>query len=150
MPEAIRNFCVETGQTPPESAGAIVRCCLESLALKYRWAIERLEEFRGAKITTIHVVGGGGRNALLCQFAADATGRQVIVGPIEATATGNLLMQMMGNGDIHSLAEAREIVRRSFDLTVYEPTATRGAWDAAYERLLDFGFLADIPWYSPL
>ena len=140
MPQAIKNFCVETGQTPPESAGAVIRCCLESLALKYRWGVEKLEEFRGAKIKDIHIVGGGAQNRLLCQMAADATGRRVIAGPIEATATGNLLMQMLGNGDISTLAEARAIVHRSFDLTIYEPTTERAAWEDAYGRLLDFGF----------
>ena len=136
MPQAIRKFCAETGQTPPESAGAVIRCCLESLALKYRWGIEKLEGFRGAKISVLHIVGGGAQNRLLCQLAADATGRQVVAGPIEATAAGNLLMQMLGNGDIATLAEARQIARRSFALTEYEPTPKRDVWDAAYGRLL--------------
>ncbi len=136
MPDAIRNFCLTTGQTPPEDAGATIRCCLESLALKYRWGIEKLEEFRGAKIRDIHIVGGGAQNRLLCQMTADATNRRVIAGPIEATAAGNLLMQMLGNGDIATLAEARQIVRHLFDLTFYEPTAQRDIWNDAYGRLL--------------
>ena len=137
MPDAIRDFCAETGQAKPESAGATIRCCLESLALKYRWGVEKLEGFRGAKINDLHIVGGGAQNRLLCQLAADATGRRVIAGPIEATATGNLLIQMMANGDISTLGEARAIVHRSFDLAIYEPTAERAAWDDAYARLLD-------------
>ena len=135
MPDAIRRFCAAAGEPEPEDAGATVRCCLESLALKYRWAIEKLEAFRGAKIHAIHIVGGGTQNRLLCQLTADATRRPVIAGPVEATAIGNILMQMMANGEIASLAQARVIVRRSFDLTTYTPTPDGEVWEAAYARL---------------
>ncbi len=134
MLKAIAEFCAKTGQPPPEGIGATVRCCLESLALKYRWALERLEEFRGRRIEVIHIVGGGTQNRLLCRLAADATGRTVIAGPVEATATGNVLMQALGCGLIGSLEQAREVVRRSFPLETYTPTDSRDQWDAAYAR----------------
>jgi rhamnulokinase len=137
MVSEIARFCRRTGQSAPESVGAVVRCCLESLALKYRWALERLEGFRGGRIETVHIVGGGSQNRLLCQLTADVTRRNVIAGPIEATAIGNVLMQAMGAGMISGLAEAREIVRRSFDLIEYTPAGDAGDWDAAYARFLE-------------
>ncbi len=133
---AIALFCDKTGQPRPEGVGATIRCCLESLALKYRWALERLEAFRGRRIEVIHIVGGGTQNRLLCQLAADATGRTVIAGPVEATATGNVLMQALGKGHLGSLEQAREVVRRSFPLETYTPAASRDRWDAAYARFL--------------
>jgi rhamnulokinase len=109
----------------------MVRCCLESLALKYRWAIDRLESILGTTIRTIHVVGGGTRNALLCQFTADACGRPVHGGPIEATAIGNILMQALGRGQLGSIADLRAVVARSFPVIVYEPRDTAAWIDAA-------------------
>ena len=85
----------------------MVRCCLESLALKYRWAIDRLESILSTTIKTIHIVGGGTKNTLLCQFTADACGRPVHAGPVEATAIGNILMQAVGHGELGSLADLR-------------------------------------------
>ncbi len=136
MVAAIRAFATRTGQTPPMDQGAVVRACLEGLALRYRWALEKLEQFRGRRIDTLHIVGGGTQNRLLSQFAANATGRRVIAGPVEATAIGNVLMQARGVGLIGSLAEARAIVRRSFDLETYEPQ-DQDAWQAAYGRFLE-------------
>jgi rhamnulokinase len=136
MPAAIAAFCIRTGQHVPESLGAFVRCCLESLALKYRWTLERLEEFRGRRIDVIHIVGGGTRNRLLCRLAADATGRQVIAGPVEATAIGNLLLQAVGRGHLASLEEVRTVVRNSFALEHYDPSSDRGHWEDAYMRFL--------------
>lgn len=136
MTQAISLFCSRTGQRMPQTPGETVRCCLESLALKYRWVIEKLETFRGRRIETIHIVGGGTQNRLLCRLAAEATGRTVIAGPVEATALGNVLMQALGRGHIQSLEQARDIVRRSFELELYEPTASRAAWDEAYARFL--------------
>jgi rhamnulokinase len=136
MTEEIRRFCARTDQPAPDDVGATVRCCLESLALKYRWTMERLEEFRGKRIDTIHIVGGGTQNRLLCQLAADATQRTVIAGPVEATAIGNVLMQAMGRGHIASLEQAREVVRRSFDLVNYTPKGNSADWEQAYARFL--------------
>ncbi len=133
MPARLAALCKKTGQVVPESEGAFVRCAMESLALKYRWAIERLERILGTTIKAVHVVGGGSRNALLCQFTADACGRPVYGGPVEATAAGNVLLQMMARGRIGSLAEARAVVARSFPVMTYEPRDT-AAWDEAAGR----------------
>jgi rhamnulokinase len=110
MPGRLRAFCRETDQPVPESKGAVVRCALESLALKYRWTLERIEEILGRRLEPIHIVGGGSQNRLLNQFTADAIGRQVIAGPIEATAAGNVITQAMVLGHIESLKEGRRIV----------------------------------------
>ncbi len=133
MPARIAAFCAKTGQSLPQSEGEFIRCALESLALKYRWTIERLEEIVGTTIKTIHVVGGGSKNALLCQFTADACGRPVMAGPVEATAMGNVLIQAMGRGRIGSLGDLRAVVARSFPVTLYEPRNTQ-AWDEAAGR----------------
>jgi rhamnulokinase len=131
MPSRLAAFCRRTGQTPPCDEGAFVRCCLESLALKYRWAIDRLETILGTTIRTIHAVGGGTKNALLCQFTADACGRPVYAGPVEATAIGNILMQALGGGQLSSVSDLRAVVAHSFPVTVYEPAATSCWTDAA-------------------
>ncbi len=135
MPARIQAFCRQTGQPVPESKGAIIRCVLESLALEYRWVAERLVEIAGHPLPTIHIFGGGSRNRLLNQFAADATGRTVITGPVEATAIGNLLVQAIALGYLANLDEGRALVRRSFPVETYEPHDT-AAWDEAYERYL--------------
>ncbi len=135
MPARIRDYCRLTGQPAPGSKGAVVRCALEGIALKYRWVLERLEEMLDHRLEPLYIVGGGTQNRLLSQFTADATGRQVITGPVEATATGNILMQMLALGRIASLADGRAIVRSSFELSVYEPDAG-DRWDNAYGRLL--------------
>jgi rhamnulokinase len=135
MPGRIRDYCRETNQPVPESRGAVIRCALEGIALKYRWVLERLEEMLGRRLEPVHIVGGGTQNQLLSRFTADATGRHVITGPVEATATGNVLVQMMAMGYATSLQEAREIVSQSFELAHYEP-AHQAGWEEAYERLL--------------
>ncbi|MFN2230953.1 MAG: FGGY-family carbohydrate kinase, partial [Anaerolineae bacterium] len=109
---------------------------LESLALKYRWTLERLEEMLGRRLEPIHIIGGGTQNRLLNQLAADATGRRVVTGPIEATAIGNVLVQMMALGHIGSIKEGRRIVRTSFDVETYEPQGG-SEWDDAYGRFLE-------------
>lgn len=133
MPLRLREYCLRTGQHVPESKGEFVRCALESLACKYRWTLERMEETLGYRLDPIHIVGGGSKNQLLSQLTADATGRVVVTGPAEATAIGNLLVQAMAAGDIGSLSEARSIVRQSFPLRVFEPQNHR-QWDEAYAR----------------
>jgi rhamnulokinase len=112
-----------------------VRCALESLAFKYRWVIEKLEELINRPITAVHIVGGGTQNRLLNQFAANATGRTVVTGPVEATALGNILMQMLAMGQINSLREGRAVIRRSFPVETYQPQETQ-AWSDAYARYL--------------
>ncbi len=133
MPARIAAFCQRTGQTAPASVSATVRCVLESLALKYRYFLDLLIEASGQAVDVIHVIGGGSQNELLCQMTADATGRPVIAGPVEATALGNALVQWMALGEISSLADAREMARRSFALRHYEPVGTDD-WQEAYGR----------------
>ena len=136
MPARIVNYCKHTGQTPPSNAGEILRCALESLALKYRWVFEKLEVIHGEAIDVIHIVGGGAQSQILCQFTADATGTPVIAGPVEATAIGNIAVQAIACGLIKSISEAREIVHQSFDVITYEPQDST-QWDEAYERFLN-------------
>jgi rhamnulokinase len=135
MPERIRQYCQKTGQRIPQTKGEILRAALESLALKYRLVLERTEELSGKRLAPIHIIGGGTKNRLLNQLTADATERTVVTGPVEATAIGNVLMQAIGLGHLGSLAEAREVVRNSFDVEEYYP-GNREGWDEAYEKLL--------------
>jgi len=135
MPERIRKYCADTRQTVPQSKGEVVRVALESIALKYRWVLERLEELAGKQFAPIHIIGGGTKNRLLNQFTADATKRVVFTGPVEATALGNVLMQAISLGHLGSLAEGRAAVSASFPVEEYHPTY-QGGWDDAYEILL--------------
>jgi len=135
MPEAIRNFARRTGQQVPESEGAVLRCALDSIAMKFRHVLGMCEELSGGRIETIHIVGGGTKNRLLCQAGADACGRRVLAGPVEATATGNVMMQAVAARDVGSIAEARDVIRHSFAVETYEPRNT-AAWDGAYDRFL--------------
>jgi rhamnulokinase len=127
MAHAIRAFCRTTQQPHPEGTGGLVRTAMESLALRYRWVIEHLEEVIGHSISVIHIVGGGSRNRLLCHMTADATGRTVLAGPAEATALGNLVVQAIAADRLGSLREARELIARSFPPDEYTP-ATSDAW----------------------
>ena len=136
MPSRIQARCRATGQPVPTSKGAIIRCALESLALKYRWVLERIEETVGYRLDPIHIVGGGTQNRLLCQLTADATGRPVVAGPVEATAIGNVIVQAIALKHLDSLAQGRDLIRRSFEVVTYEPTAQRAQWEAAYAHLL--------------
>lgn len=137
MPEKIQRFCRRTSQQIPENIGQIARCIYESLALKYRWALERLEDIKGHRIDRLHIVGGGSQNRFLNQLAADAIGRPVIAGPAEGAALGNILAQAVALGDIKSIDELRDIVRNSVDMETYTPNQTPG-WEAAYRKLCDF------------
>ena len=110
-----------TGQEIPDTDGGLIRCALESLALKYRTVLGWLEELSGEKTEVIHIVGGGTQNELLNQFTANATGRPVITGPIEATALGNMLVQARTAGAVGSLSEIRNVVRASSTMKTYEP-----------------------------
>lgn len=138
MPAAITEYCAKHGQKAPTDEGAFVRSCLESLALKYRWTVEKLEELRGEKIEVLHIVGGGTQNKLLSQLTADAIGRPVVAGPVEATATGNILTQAMARGELNGLEEIRAVVRNSFAVERFEPnTSAAGQWDDSYQKFLD-------------
>ncbi len=141
MPARIRQSCERTNQDPPQEFGAVLRCALESLALKYRWVFECLEKLLGKRLEVVHIVGGGTQNRLLNQLAADALNRPVITGPIEATAIGNILMQAIALGHLSSLDDAREVVRHSFAVETYEPRSPE-AWDEPYGRYLKIAGLA--------
>jgi len=133
MPGAIDEFCRKTHQPAPPSPGAYVRCVLESLALKYRLVLRSLEQLCGRPIEQIRVIGGGSKNGLLNQFTADATGKRVIAGPAEATALGNIAIQILATGEAASLREVRAIVDRSFPTEVFEPVET-DKWERHTER----------------
>jgi len=133
MPAEVQEFCRNTSQPVPETPGQIIRCVLESLALLYRRSLDELERLTGRELHTLHIVGGGSRNELLNQFTANATGRRVIAGPVEATAVGNLLVQAIAMKHLDSLAAMRAVVRDSFDVVTFEPVE-REVWEAAYEK----------------
>lgn len=133
MPARMVEFCRLTRQPIPETRGQFIRCALESLALKYRKTLESLEGVLGCRLDPLHIVGGGTKNKLLNQFAANAVARRVVTGPVEATAIGNILVQAVALGELSSLEEARVVVRRSFDVAVYEPQET-DRWAEAYAR----------------
>lgn len=133
MPQAIAAFCAKSGQSEPIGPGQVTRTILESLALKYRQVLESLEGLVGTKFQEIRIVGGGSRIELLNQFTADATGRKVLAGPVEATALGNLAMQMVGMGAVASFSGARELITASFPARIFEPRDT-APWEKAYQR----------------
>jgi rhamnulokinase len=133
MPAQLVELAAESGQTLAADPGATVRCVLESLAMKYRWTIERLESVTGREISSIHVVGGGARNELLCQMTADAGDRPVLAGPVEATAIGNVMLQAIALGLVDSLEQGRQLVRQSTEVVAYEPRSME-LWEPAWER----------------
>ena len=136
MPKAIQDFCRETKQPVPKTEGELVRCAYESLALKYREVLGWLEELTGNRIEVIHVVGGGSKSAILNQFTADACQRPVITGPVEATALGNLLVQVRASGELSSLAEMRDVIRKSSEVATCQPGKST-AWEDASARFAD-------------
>ena len=133
MPARINKCLSDTGQKPTQDKGQMVRLVLESLALKYRTVLGAIEDVTGSTVEVLHLVGGGIQNELLCQFTADATGRKVIAGPIEATASGNILMQAKAAGQLKSIDEARQVVRNSFELKEYQPQNT-ALWEKQYRK----------------
>lgn len=137
MPGKIRRYCKDTGQKAPESVGEIARCVYESLALKYRWAVERLADMQGKPVKSLNITGGGIQNKLLNQMAADSTGLKTTVGPIEGAALGNLLLQALAMGLVKNIDEARALGRRSVDTAVYEPHRD-ARWEDAYGRMLRY------------
>jgi rhamnulokinase len=136
MPKAIQDFCRETRQPVPKSEGELVRCAYESLALKYREVLGWLEELTGNPIEVIHIVGGGSKSGILNQFAADACQRPVVAGPVEATAMGNLLVQARASGELSSLGEMREVIRKSSQVATFKP-GKPAAWEDASARFAE-------------
>jgi rhamnulokinase len=137
MVRAISDYCRQTDQRVPDGPAAFARGILESLALKYRLVLESLEDVTGRRFEEIRIVGGGSRNRLLNQFTADATGRTVIAGPVEATALGNIAMQMLATGAVSSLREARQIIANSFPTERFEPRNVE-RWNAHYPRFQEY------------
>lgn len=133
MPKKIADYCRETGQSVPANPGATIRCVLESLALLYRRTLRQVERITGSRMRRLHVVGGGSKNSLLNQFTANAVQIPVVVGPAEATAAGNMLIQAITLGHLSSLAAARDVVRESMTIETIAPEA-KTEWDAANER----------------
>jgi rhamnulokinase len=140
MPETISAYCRETGQPAPETPGQFTRCILESLALSYRTTLSEIEQITGRSIARLHIVGGGSQSALLNQFAANAIQRQVIAGPVEATAAGNILIQAISLGQVESLAALRKIVRNSFPLQTFGPLDAE-RWQEAYDRFTQLNLM---------
>ena len=136
MPKAIQDFCRETKQPVPKTEGELVRCAYESLALKYREVLGWLEELTDNRIEVIHIVGGGSKSGILNQFTADACQRPVITGPVEATALGNLLVQVRASGELASLGEIRDVIRKSSEVATCRP-GKPGAWEEASVRFAE-------------
>ncbi|MGB2714545.1 MAG: rhamnulokinase family protein [Vicinamibacterales bacterium] len=137
MVAAISRYCRDTGQPAPDSPPGFTRAILESLAFKYRFVLDSLETLTGVPLTEVQIVGGGSRNRLLNQFTADATGRTVYAGPVEATALGNIAMQMVATKTVPSLKEARSVIERSFPVERFEPRET-DRWNNHYRRFQQY------------
>ena len=133
IPERIREFCRRTGQRVPETIGEVVRCINQSLALKYRFTLEQIEACTGKSFNVIHMIGGGIQSRLLCQMTASANKRKVIAGPVEATALGNIAVQLMTLGEIKDVGEARRMIANSEQTNVYLPKDLE-KWDMAYDK----------------
>jgi rhamnulokinase len=137
MPRRIHHYCIATGQSPPSGQGETVRCILDSLALAYRATVRAASDLSGQQVRVVHLVGGGARNALLCQLTADACGIPVLAGPVEAAALGNILVQARALGALSGgLAELRQVSLASSELRSYEPAADPVQWERASTRLV--------------
>jgi rhamnulokinase len=133
MLDSIKKYCLKSSQPAPESPAQYVRCILESLALKYRFVLDQLRTLSPRPIRRIHIIGGGVKNRLLCQFTANATKLPVVAGPAEAAAVGNIMMQALTLGYVSSVSQMREVIRNSFSMEDYQPRHSE-LWDRAYER----------------
>ena len=133
MPNAIRRYCAATSQVVPQTIGEIVRCACESLSLKYRSVLESLRNLTGRDLSTIRVVGGGGLNPVLCQMTADACNCEVVCGPTEASALGNVMLQAIATGHLSDVRSGRDAIERSVQCTIFDPHRCN-RWDEAYVR----------------
>lgn len=133
LPDKIRAYCKDTGQRVPETIGQLVRCIYESLALKYRLALEQIGECTGKKFDVLHLMGGGTKDGFLCELTAQSLGIPVIAGPIEATALGNIMLQLIALGEIESIEKGREIIAETEKVKIFEEAHTDD-WDEAFER----------------
>lgn len=137
MIEAIQQYCRETGQTVPETPAEICRCIFDSLALRYRQVFLWLKEFATFDLNVLHIIGGGSLNKFLNQFTADALGVEVLAGPQECTAIGNIMLQAKASGDVADIWAMRAIIANSVEMVPYHPTGDKAAWDKAYEKYLN-------------
>lgn len=138
IPQHVRNYCERTGQRVPQTVGEVMRCIYESLALKYRFALEQLQTATGRKFSTLHVLGGGTKDKLLCQMAANSCNLPVVAGPVEATALGNIIIQLTTLGALGSIAEGRALIAQTETMKHYAPVE-RLAWETAfiaYQKIL--------------
>ena len=136
MIEAIQQYCRDTQQPVPETPAEICRCIFDSLALRYRQVFGWLKEFADFDLNVLHIIGGGSLNKYLNQFTADSLGVEVLAGPQEGTAIGNIMLQAQAAGDVSDIWQMRQIIANSIELVAYHPTTDSSAWDAAYERYL--------------
>ena len=136
IPRRVQEYCRKTGQPVPETKGEILRCIYDSLSLKYRYAVGQIETCTEKQYATLHIVGGGVKDTLLCQLTADALGKPVVAGPVEATVYGNLVLQLLALGAVKDLKEAREIVRRSDKVNTFTPNADAQV-ENAYKTFLE-------------
>ena len=137
MIEAIQQYCRETMQAVPETPAEICRCIFDSLALRYRQVFGWLKEFADFNLTVLHVIGGGSLNKYLTQFTADACGVEVLAGPQECTAIGNMMLQAKASGDVSDIWAMRQIIANSVEMVPYHPAGDKAAWDKAYQRFLE-------------
>lgn len=135
IPRRIREFCKKTGQYQPQTDGEVVRCIYESLAMKYRYAYGQIRECTGKNYSRIHMMGGGTKDNFLCQLTADATGCDVVAGPIEATTLGNVAVQLIALGEIDGIEQARKVIKNSFNPVVYFAQPS-DEWKKGYEAFL--------------
>lgn len=136
MPEKIREYCRRTGQTVPENDGALVRCIYESLAMKYKFALKGISENTGRKFEVLHLLGGGTKDPLLCQMTADSLGIPVVAGPAEATAIGNIMLQLIALGDIKDIDEGRAVIKAQENVKQYNPQ-NADEWEKAYKEFCE-------------
>lgn len=134
IPRRIREYCKQTNQYVPKNEAEIVRCIDQSLAIKYRFALEQIEQSTGKHYDTINIIGGGIQSKLLCQLTADVCGRKVVAGPVEATVMGNIALQLMALGEIKNIKEARQVIANSEEVKVYEPQSDED-WDTIYKNV---------------
>ncbi len=135
LPQRIRAYCKTTKQPVPESTGAMIRCIYESLAMKYRFALEQISENTGKKFNVLHMLGGGTKDSFLCQLTADSLGFDVAAGPTEATAIGNIILQLIALGEIESVEAAREMIGKTEKVKIYRP-ANHSEWQKGYEKYI--------------
>ena len=136
MIEAIQQYCRETNQPVPETPAEICRCIFDSLSLRYRQVFGWLKEFADFDINVLHVIGGGSLNKYLTQFTADACDVEVLAGPQECTAIGNIMLQAKASSDVADIWQMRAIIANSVEMVPYHPSGDKAAWDAAYEKYL--------------